>query len=196
MVLPGPSGEQPASLTLLTVPATAGLRAGKFPADEPLDSGQAEHTRRRADAMVGSALVICSPARCARQTAQALGLAPIIQDEANEMAYGRWAGLSLKDVAAAEPDALSSWLTDPGMKAHGGESVSAFVERVGHWAEQYPWPPGRTLVITHASVVKAFVLRALGAPVEAYWRLDIAPLSGTTLTRHKGQWRLTACGVP
>jgi broad specificity phosphatase PhoE len=47
------------------------------------------------------------------------------------------------------------------------------------------------LAITHAGVVKAAVVHALGAPLSAFWRIDCAPLSITELHAHNGCWTLT-----
>ncbi|WP_316149450.1 histidine phosphatase family protein [Cupriavidus sp. BIC8F] len=183
-----------AGITLLCVPATVGLRAGRFPADEALDAGQTEQVAALAGAFGRPGRVLCSPARCARQTAQALGLEHCVEPALSEVAYGRWSGLLLKDVAAAEPAELSEWLSDADMNGHGGESIRAFCERVGCWIDQYPWPDGDTLVIAHASVVKAIVLHVLNAPIQAYWQLEVAPLTRTTLSGSRGRWRVTSLG--
>jgi len=55
---------------------------------------------------------------------------------------------------------------------------------------------GHTLAITHASIIRAAVLHILGAPFEAYWRIDIAPLTLTDLRKDQGRWLLRATGVP
>jgi len=178
-------------LTLLCVPATAALRAGRFPADESLDPGQADDVARLATALGAPDQVLCSPARCAREAAMALGHSPIIEPALGEVDYGRWLGRSLKEIGIAEPAALSAWLSDPDMVAHGGESLSAFCERVRRWMGPYASPASHTLVITHASVIKAIVLHALEAPVRAYWQIDVAPLSTLTLSRRQDRWRLS-----
>lgn len=187
-------------ISLLCLPATAGLRAGRFPADEPLDAeqtdGLATLAASAAFAFAPPDQVLCSPMRCARDTVHALGFEANTETALREVDYGRWAGLSLKEVGVAEPDALAAWLSDPSAAAHGGESLRVLLARVAHWAADYPWAPGHTLVMTHASVIKAFIVELLKAPEQAYRQLDIAPLTLTTVSVHQGQWRLASAGVP
>lgn len=187
-------------ISLLCLPATAALRAGRFPADEPLDAEQTDGLATLAASAAFSFdapdQVLCSPMRCARDAVGALGFEARTEAALREMDYGRWAGLSLKQVGEAEPDALAAWLSDPSVAAHGGESLRVLLARVAHWAADYPWAPGHTLVMTHASVIKAFVVQLLKAPEQAYRQLDIAPLTLTTVSVHQGQWRLASAGVP
>jgi broad specificity phosphatase PhoE len=182
-------------ITLLCQPSTAALRAGRFPADEPADSGRDDDLASLAAGLGKPDLVLCSPSRCAVDTAGVLGLSPTIAADLHEVDYGRWAGLSLKQIAVEEPDAIAAWLADPEMTAHGGESLRAAVERVGRWIDQYAWPAGHALVIAPASVVKAVVLHVLTAPVSAHSHLDIVPLGTIALSRQQGKWRL-ALGEP
>ncbi len=185
-------------ITLLCVPATAALRAGRFPADEPLDTDPCEHLASLAQAIhaIQADHVLCSPARSALDTARALGLSPTPAPALREVDYGRWTGLSLKEVAAAEPEAIAAWLSDPAMDAHGGESLDAAIARVGQWAGHCQWDAAHTLILAPASAIKAFLLHALQAPARVYWQLDIAPLTLTTLSVHQDTWRLMSAGVP
>ncbi|MBY4729532.1 histidine phosphatase family protein [Cupriavidus pauculus] len=203
-------------LTLLCVPANAALRAGRFPNHEPLEPAQGAAAASVAAAL-GAAIghvdrVLRSPMPCARDTARALHLEANIDDALREIDYARWAGLALKDVAASEADALARWLVDPHMDAHGGESICHAIARVGRWADRVSagigtagtgdtvgdaaGTAGHTLVITHASVIKAALIHALKAPPTAYWQLDIAPLSITTLSAYRDSWRVTSMSVP
>lgn len=183
-------------ISLLCVPATAALRAGRFPADELADAA-AMATLAAIDiarAVGNRDHVVSSPMACARATAQALGLAAGIAEDLREVDYGQWAGQSLKELAAAAPDALAAWLSDPGMDTHGGESLHAVIARAGHWLAQRA--SGHTLAVTHASVIRAIVIHALDAPARSGMRLDIAPLTLTTLSGQPGQWRVSAVAVP
>ncbi|MCW3480628.1 histidine phosphatase family protein [Neisseriaceae bacterium JH1-16] len=183
-------------ITLLCQPATAALRAGRFPADEPLDLAQAERVAGLAHAFGQADQVLCSPARCAQHTARALGLSPTIEPALREVDYGRWSGLSLKEINEAEPTELAAWLSNPGLAPHGGEPLLATIERVGQWLGHYHWSAGHTLIITHASVIKSAILHVLQAPAQAYWQLDIAPLTETSLSVFQGRWRLSSSGSP
>ena len=109
------------------------------------------------------AQVLTSPARAARETAQALGFDAEVETALRDCDYGRWRGLASKDVAEREPDAFAAWLGDPASAPHGGESVAALIERVGAWLTQALAREGATLAVTHASVVRAAIVNALGA---------------------------------
>jgi broad specificity phosphatase PhoE len=50
------------------------------------------------------------------------------------------------------------------------------------------------VAVTHAAVIRAVILVVLGADQEAFWRLDIGPLTATEL-RHDGRrWVLRSSG--
>ncbi|KAI3591554.1 hypothetical protein D9X30_3379 [Cupriavidus sp. U2] len=181
-------------LTLLCVPATAALRAGRFPADDALEEGAAVQIARWAGKLGQPDRVLCSPMACARDTVRALGLAATAEDALREVDYGRWRGQSLKDIGAAEPEALAAWLSDPDMHAHGGESLAGVYDRAGLWLSRRA--PGHTLAVTHASVIRAVVAHALGAPARSAMQIEIAPQTLTTLSGHGVAWRLTSVAVP
>jgi broad specificity phosphatase PhoE len=52
------------------------------------------------------------------------------------------------------------------------------------------------VAITHGGVVKAAVVHALGAPIEAFWRIDASPLAVTELHAHNGRWTVTRTNAP
>ena len=114
----------------------------------------------------------------------ALGLNVDVEPALRDCDYGRWRGLPSKDVAEREPDAFAAWLGDPVAAPHGGESLATLIERVGAWLTQSLARDGRTLAVTHASVVRAAIVNALGAGPSAFARIDIAPLS---LARFSGR---------
>jgi broad specificity phosphatase PhoE len=177
-------------LLLVRHAATPATRTFAFPGDEALDE------RGRADAAaLAHALpadpgeVMCSPAQRCRQTAAAAGLAdPLIDARLAEGDFGTWAGRTLEDVHTEDIDAATAWMTDPDAAPHGGESLSAFSARVAGWLDEQAEHDGRAVAITHGGVVKAAVVHALGAPVMSFWRVDVAPLSVTTLHAHQGRW--------
>ncbi|MEN2426372.1 histidine phosphatase family protein, partial [Chromobacterium vaccinii] len=86
---------------------------GHFPADDPLEPEALERAASLAGSLGLADLALRSPERCARQTADALGCAAEEAAALREADHGRWRGLSLKAVAAAEPEALNAWLSDP-----------------------------------------------------------------------------------
>jgi broad specificity phosphatase PhoE len=109
--------------------------------------------------------------------------------------YGRWAGRSLDELEAQEPEALAEWLNDPSAAPHGGESIISLMTRVAEWLDALSGSHGKILAVTHAAVIRAAVTHAIGAPPRAFWRIDIAPLSLTRLSGDYGRWTLASIGA-
>ena len=193
-------------LLLISHASTAAMRAGRFPADDPLDArGLAEAAAARTRlSFPDDAAVFVSPAVCARETASALGLGAAASgpgasaDEGlADMDYGLWHGRRLADLAVEAPDDLAAWTHDPDAAAHGGESFSQLVKRVGQWLDTLNGAlsegviPGNTqnvVAVTHASVIRAAIVHALGASPAVFPRIEIAPLSTVELRRSRRGW--------
>lgn len=178
-------------LSLVRHAPTAAVRAAAFGGDEPLDERGLGQAAALAGSLPARADVLVSPALRTRQTAAALGLAgERVEPALAEASFGRWAGLTLEAVNASEPDAVAAWMASPEAAPHGGESLAALVARIGAWLAELP-ANGRTVAVTHGGVVKAAVVLALEAPLSAFWRIDVAPLSLTELSRHDGRWTIS-----
>jgi broad specificity phosphatase PhoE len=172
-----------------TTPAT---RAAAFPTDEDLDDAGRAAATGLALVLTGRHETVCSPARRCRETAAAAGLAtPTEEPRIAECDFGAWAGRTLVDVQAGDPDASSAWMRDPDAAPHGGESLRAFAARVAAWLDEQAGRSGPAVAITHAGVVKAALIHALGAPLGAFWRIDAAPLSITELHAHDHRWTVS-----
>ena len=181
-------------LDIIAQGASSANRAVRFADDEGLENAvqtELPHIRarlRRYDR------VLSSPARAARETAVGLGFHAEVDDALRDCDYGRWRGLALMDVAAAEPDAFAAWLSDPAMAPPGGESISALVARTDAWLDETLSRRGVVLAITHIAVVRAAVVSALGAGASAFWRIDVAPLAMARFSGHAGRWNLVTLG--
>lgn len=101
---------------------------------------------------------------------------------------GRWRGCTLADVAAYEPAAVDVWLTDPRSAPHGGESLLAFIFRIGNWLDTRPACDGSIVAVAEPAVVRAALVYALQAPPSTYWHVDVRPLSTVTLTGLPRRW--------
>lgn len=177
-----------ASLRLICHAPTSATRAAAFPADEPADEKGLAAAAALAGRLDRADLVVTAPALCARQTAQVLGLSAATEPALAEADHGRWRGLALAEVAAAEPEALAAWMGDLDAAPHGGESLAALIRRVGDWLDAPPLAK-RLIAVTHGSVVRAALVHVLGAR-QAFWRIDAGPLSSTELTHDGRRWAL------
>jgi broad specificity phosphatase PhoE len=183
-----------ARLDLLAHGATAATRAGRFPDDEGLEGSAVAAAEALRPQLRSYACVLTAPSRAAQETAAALGLRAGVEPALEDCDYGRWRGREAADVAAREPGGFAAWLGDPAAVPHGGESLLALIERAGVWLAQSLARDGATLAITHASVIRAAIVSALGANASAYWRIDVAPLSIARLSGRDGRWNLVALG--
>jgi broad specificity phosphatase PhoE len=183
-------------LLLVRHAPTAATRAAAFPLDEPLD----ERGRAAAAAVAGALPPRCdalaSPALRCRQTAEAAGLSVTREPRLAECDFGSWAGRTLAEVHGADPEGAVAWMSDADAAPHDGEPLRAFAGRVASWLDEQADGDGVTVVITHAGVVKAAVVHALGAPIEAFWRIDSAPLSITELHADGRRWTVARVNSP
>ena len=183
-----------ARLDLIAHGASRATRAARFPDDEGLEASAAGATKALSGGLRAYSRVLTAPSRAARETARALGFDAEVEPALSECDYGRWRGLASKDVARREPDAFAAWLGDPAAAPHGGESIAALFERTSAWLAQFLARDGATLAVTHASVVRAAIVNALGASPQSFWRIDVAPLSLARLSGRDGRWNLVALG--
>ncbi len=183
-----------ARLDLLAHGASSATRTARFPDDEALEASAVGALQAMRGRLRPYAHVLTAPARAARETAAALGFDPELEMALSDCDYGRWRGLASKEVAEREPDEFAAWLGDPAAAPHGGESFAALIERVGAWLTQGLARGGATLAVTHAAIVRAAIVNALGAGSSAFARIDVAPLALARLSSHAGRWNLVALG--
>lgn len=185
-------------LELVSQGVTDLTRAAAFP---PRETGGAEiglvrDIRANAPAAWQHRAVWTSPARASRETAERLGLAAMADPALADLDPGRWAGRALHEVAASDPAALEGWMQDPAFCGHDGESRSDLSQRVAGFLERVAGEGRHAVAFTHAAVVRAAVLAVLNAPPQAFWLLDVPPLTVTAL-RHDGRrWSLRAANLP
>jgi broad specificity phosphatase PhoE len=170
--------------------ATADTRRAAFGGDGPLLAGAARRVSDLGPHLPKARAVLRSDARCAGETAEALGLADAAVDPGvRDWDFGTWRGRSLAEVEAADPTALLTWRADPASAPHGGESLTALLARVRGWLEALDGE-GVRLAVTHPSIIRAAVVCGLEVPEEAFWTIDIAPTSVTELRRRGTRWRV------
>jgi broad specificity phosphatase PhoE len=183
-------------LTMVCHAATSAVRAAHFPLDEALDSRAHTMACEMASQLGRVDVAWTSPALRARQTAAALQLDAEVDPRLRDIALGRWAGHSLDEIAAAEPEAVRAWTSDPDAAPHGGESVTDLLSRTQPWLAAAAGDDRRAVAVTHASVIRAAIILAIDARPVSFWRIDIAPLCRIELRTNAGQWRLRSIERP
>ncbi|MRH87760.1 histidine phosphatase family protein [Nocardia sp. SYP-A9097] len=175
-------------LTLITHAITDAVQGARFPVDEPLNA-----LGGRTIAKVGSLLgadhtvIRHAPETRTRETAAALGLTAQPEEALRDIDHGDWAGRTMDSLPAEE---LMSWLTDPTHRSHGGESITDLIDRVRGWLGDLAGSGQHITAITHPAIVRAGVVCTLDAPAQAFWRIDIPPLTATTLHYRVPAWTL------
>jgi broad specificity phosphatase PhoE len=183
-----------ARLTLICHGATGAMHKFTFPGNEPLEERSRDQAAALAGGLPRADRYWTSPELPARQTAEALGLQANPQPLLRDCDYGRWRGHSFDDICAREPEAVATWLNDHAAAPHGGESLLALMQRVTTWLDDEQTNHGRSIVITHASVIRAAIVCAIGALPHSFWRIDVMPLSCTRLSGTDGRWNLVSTG--
>lgn len=183
-----------ARLILVCHGSTDAVRAARFPADEPLDDLGKTHAAALAGHLPNANQCWTSPELRTRQTAQALRLNAEVKPLLHDCDYGTWTGRTIDDVQAREPAAVAAWLRDSSVAPHGGESIDTLMRRVEQWLTAEQAHHQRSIVVTHASIIRAAIVHAIEAAPQSFWRIDIAPLSVTRLSGANGRWNLTAAG--
>ncbi len=193
-----PTNSMDTRLLLVSHASTAAQRAGRFPADDPLDArGRAETeaaAARLRGALPGDASAFVSPAVCARETAFVLGLDATPDDALADMNYGNWQGRRLADLAIDAPQELAAWTHDPDAAPPGGESFSQLVRRMGQWLDALGTTSGASrrahgvIAVTHAPLLRAAIVHATGASPTVFPRIEIAPLSVVELRCSQRVW--------
>jgi len=177
---------------VMLVSAAAGLaqREVRFDDDGPLSEAGRGRARAAAGALPPVERSMVSPSLRCRHTAEELGLAVRSVPELAGCAMGAWRGRTLAEVAEGEPAAVAAWLSDPDFAAHGGESLRQLCARIAGWLARTAGEGGRVLAVVEPDVVRAAVVCALGVPEEAFWRMDVPPLTVTELSGRDGRWNL------
>ena len=134
--------------------------------------------------------VSCAPGLAARQTATRLGVAAVDDPRLRDLDVGRWTGLQLDDLSRNDPCAFAMWLSDPDSTVHGGESLRNFLVRIGAWMDSVAESDSATLAIASAAVIRAALVHSLQTGPPTFWRIDITPLSRTSLRSNFGRWNL------
>jgi broad specificity phosphatase PhoE len=173
-------------LTLVSHAPTDAMRRGRFHSDESVDPRGLRDLTATTFSTDADAVFI-APERRTRQTAEGLGLSGGLVPHLADIDFGHWAGLAMDDLP--EQDVLS-WLTDTSTLPPDGESIDGLLTRVQSWMGRVSSENRRIVAVTHPAVVRSVVIRTLESPASSFWRVDIPPLTSTTVHFRGGRWTL------
>lgn len=151
--------------------------------DPPLTATGRAQARAAAGMLRGTAyeVVVSSPLRRARQTAEALGREVVLDEGFRETDFGVWEGFTFAEIGERWPEELQAWLADPTVAPPGGESFADTEVRVRAALDRtlVAYQGGRIVIVSHVTPIKTLVRIALEAPPSALYRLhlDLASLS-------------------
>lgn len=124
--------------------------------------------------------LLCSSAKRVVDTARAIAAVldkePIVTPELSEWHVGDWEGRSYLDIKKKDPDVYQLWSHDPiRNRPPGGESIVDLCERIAdHVQMMIDQYSGQTVaLVTHAGIIRAILISALGMPIDNFWRLSI-----------------------
>jgi probable phosphoglycerate mutase len=122
-------------------------------------------------------IVVTSPLRHARQSAEAAGAIVVVDDGFTEADFGAWAGLTLTEVRSKWSELLDGWLTSSDVAPPGGESVAELTARVRAARDRVLARHGgkTVLVVSHLVPIKALIRLALDAGPSSLSRLHLDP---------------------
>jgi probable phosphoglycerate mutase len=153
---------------------------------------QAAAVADRLAATGGVDVILASPMRRTRQTADAvaaaLGAKVREVDAFKECAFGEWEGLTFDQVGEGWPEALAAWMGDPTAVPPGGESFTDVRRRVLRARDQLlvRYPRQTVLVVTHVTPTKVLVADAVDAPLSALYRMELSPATLTEVQWYAG----------
>jgi broad specificity phosphatase PhoE len=135
------------------------------------------------------AVWIISPAQRAKQTAAYLeAIAPQHDPRLLEQAYGDWEGRTWNELLKSDANAQAYLDAYHLMRPPGGESLgdvrSRCVRALKHWRASTNQD---LILVCHAGPIRCLIAHTLGLPTQLCTRIDIEPLSVSTLKDWDGQ---------
>ena len=127
--------------------------------------------------------IIASPLLRAQQTAQfvssAVGLPIVTMFEFAEAAFGEWDGCTFAEVSKRWPDELREWLSGTDISPPGGESFAHVQDRVeqGRRKVLEQFAGEHVLIVSHVTPIKIMTSTAVGAPLDAVFKMELPPCS-------------------
>jgi len=96
----------------------------------------------------------------ARGIANTWGIPVALSPRLREMSFGEWEGMRYDDIDRLDGVRWRAWCDDwTRASPPGGESLPDFAARIRQWTSDEP-PEERTVVVTHAGVIRALRVMA------------------------------------
>jgi len=132
--------------------------------------------------------IFCSSLRRGLTTAQplceAVGVQPQVRTELNEIAYGRWEGLTKAKVSEQFHDDYISWLADPAWHAPTeGERAVAIAQRGMKVIEEInaQYQEGNVLIVSHKATIRIILCALLGIDVGRFRYRLVCPVGSVSI---------------
>ncbi|NOZ05625.1 MAG: histidine phosphatase family protein [Chloroflexi bacterium] len=165
--------------------------------DSPLSAEGVEQAQRLARRLRDEPIqaIYSSDLVRARQTAQPIadrtGAPLYIRPQLREIDIGKWAGLTMEEIAAHYAEELEAWRQgDPHVRRGGGESYLEAQQRIVACIEDIVADHlnGQIAVVSHGGTIRALLAHVLDFSLNSLWRLQIANTSLNVLERYGDQW--------
>ena len=159
--------------------------------DVPCDTTDTSSFRALAAILPQDAVWIVSSLARTRQTMDAIAAAgmllpdPVVEPDLCEQNFGRWQGLSWREMEASDPESYAAFWRDPVRAAPPeGESYSSVVARARAAIERLTYCyAGRTVVsVGHGGTIRAAIATALGLDADRAMAVVVDNLSVTRLS--------------
>lgn len=127
--------------------------------------------------------IIASPLLRTQQTAQfvsaAIGLPIVTMPEFAEAAFGDWDGCTFAEVSKKWPEQLREWLAGTDIAPPGGESFAHVRDRVEQGRREVldRFAGEHVLIVSHVTPIKIMTSTAIGAPLDALFKMELPPCS-------------------
>ncbi|HHY81256.1 MAG TPA: histidine phosphatase family protein [Clostridiales bacterium] len=125
-----------------------------------------------------------------------IGLQPIQTKELNEVNFGSWEGLTLKEIEAKYPGRFERFFTDFNYAPDNGESIASLQSRIRRFIqlikEKHADKEDRILIVSHAYPVRMLIIELMNFPAEHLFdfQLDNTGISIIRWDNRNGKNRL------
>lgn len=125
-------------------------------------------------------ILMASKVRRVQSTAEIIsrvtGLTPSLSEGFDEWRVGAWEGRTYLDIKRNDPDIYHEWSADPIVNLPpGGESIVDLCDRIrDNLLAMIASNEGKTVAfVTHAGIIRATLVHALGMSVHNFWRISV-----------------------